>query len=582
MSGIAGLALHPDTPASPATLQGMVERLAHRGGKESAIRFSENMGLATTDNASATLDHPHYGRVFAADCTLINARPLRQMLEAEGISLASDEPEAVILPLYQKFGPDFVTHLQGSFAIAILDEERKELILARDAVGAKPLYYARLDNGIAFASEPRALAALENYTPRLHSDALASLLNRRYTQGTQTLFADIRRVGAGEVLVLRDGDIFTSSFFPLNLLPKSFIQEEDALASFDELLGEKVQDYIEGIGKCALLLSGGIDSSVIASRLRDVTANLVTFTIGFDNCSRADEMHLATELAQELRAEHHTITFTEDDFWHYLPVYAATLDDLVTEPNHMLLLKLSELAAPHASTLLLGAGGDEILAGFTRLRPQSRWHKLLRRPERGYGDAYDYSEIFRDPAPMRRFYRQEHITQPLNQALAGYSSLQQLQSFELLQWVPYGLNTSIDRLLGHKGVEPRLPLLDKEMVTFCFALPDRFKQRRHHGKWLMKQWLNERHPALNPWQPRRGFTLPVPEWLEKKRSRIHAYLSGHEGLAPLIHMQKLAQWLSGPVNKDSAKLLFSLLCFALWYDHHLNHGKSCFAEKILP
>jgi asparagine synthase (glutamine-hydrolysing) len=123
------------------------------------------------------------------------------------------------------------------------------------------------------------------------------------------------------------------------------------------------------------------------------------------------------------------------------------------------------------------------------------------------------------------------------------------------------------------SIEGRVPLLDREIISFVFALPDSLKIRNKQGKWMFKNWLDSRHPQLNAWQPKRGFTLPVHEWMEKKREKLAHYISGHPAMLPIVDQAKLHHWLAKPLDAKGAKLLFNLLCLAVWYDIHIL-GKS--------
>ena len=152
----------------------------------------------------------------------------------------------------------------------------------------------------------------------------------------------------------------------------------------------------------------------------------------------------------------------------------------------------------------------------------------------------------------------------------GYSALQGYQARDLAEWLAADLMVKVDRCLMAHSIEGRVPLLDKDMIAFAFALPDRLKIRGSQGKWLLKSWLHQHHPQLGAFSPKRGFTVPIHEWMERKREKIAKYLKNHKGLEPVLDPKKTAEWLEKPLERKSAKLLFNLLCFAMWYDIHMD------------
>ena len=235
------------------------------------------------------------------------------------------------------------------------------------------------------------------------------------------------------------------------------------------------------------------------------------------------------------------------------------------------MLKLAKYAQEDVKVILSGEGGDVIFAGYERYRNQSLWRRWLGRPFRGRGDTYRYGHIFLEPERFTHYYRQELPDKQYRKH--GFSALQGFQAEDIAEWLPNNLLLKLDRCLMAYGVEGRVPLLDREMLSFAFSLPDRFKMRKKEGKWLLKTWLHNRHPELSAWQTKRGFTIPLHEWLEKRREKIDAFLTDHPSLKAIMDTQKMHAWLAKPLDAKGAKLLFNILCLALWYDIHIL-GKS--------
>lgn len=575
MCGIAGISLSTHQPVPGDMLSRMAQILAHRGPDGSGLFIHENAGivhrrLSIIDVAGGQQPIPDAtGKVqIAVNGEIYNFKALRESLIAEGVSFRTESDSEVPLHLYLKHGLDFVRHLSGMFAIAILDSRQGDLILARDPVGIKPLYTASTDAGIAFASEPSALTGSGWCPAMVNYSAMPALLNRQFISGADTLFAGVKRVLPGEVLRIRNGKVLERITVPLELNPASEISEAEALEKLDTLLKEKVRLHQQSDVPYGTFLSGGIDSSAVVISMAEATRGLRTYTIGFESFSVADERTQAEALARKLDTFHTSVEFSERDFWHYLPQMCKAMDDLATDYATLPTLKLAQCAHFDVKVVLSGEGGDEIFAGYGRYRRQSFLRRILGRPFRGKGDADRFGQLFKKPHEYAGYFERELSDQYYRRD--GFTQLQGYQARDISEWLAGDLMLKVDRCLMAHGIEGRVPLLDKDLLAFAFALPDKLKIRRSQGKWLLKAWLNKRHPETQPFAPKRGFTVPIHEWMERKREKIAKYLLGHAGITPIIVPEKLSEWLSKPLDKKSAKLLFSLLCFAVWHDIHID------------
>ncbi|MGB1540351.1 MAG: asparagine synthetase B family protein, partial [Rickettsiales bacterium] len=381
------------------------------------------------------------------------------------------------------------------------------------------------------------------------------------------LFHGIRRVQPGEVLRIKRGRVEERITVPLELSRPTVDNEEQALEQFDALFEAKIRTHLQSEVPYGAFLSGGIDSSSVVTEMAEVTKNLQTYTIGFEHISVADERSTAENLAHKLGARHTSVEFGEEDFWRYLPQMCRAMDDLIADYAALPTLKLARCAQSDVKIILSGEGGDEILAGYGRYRRQSLLSKLLGRPFRGRGDAARFAHLFQQPEHFAQFYKREQPDRAYHQP--GFTSLQDYQARDIAEWLPNDLLLKIDRCLMHYSIEGRVPLLDREMVRFAFSLADKLKIQGKKGKWLLKKWLHARHPELDVWAPKRGFTVPIQEWLEKKREHLAPWLCSHPALQTIIAKEAFAKWLEKPLGAKDAKLLFNFLCLAVWYDIHI-------------
>lgn len=570
MCGLAGISLRRGR-VEEELLGRLAAALGHRGPDAETIYQHETVGLAfrrlsiidLLGGAQPIADNTGRWRIVC-NGEIYNYRALRDELIAQGTCIQTASDSEIPLHLYLTYGLRFVARLEGMYALAIHDRDTGEVVLARDPVGIKPLYLSETASGIAFSSEAGALVRAGWCAPEVHPAALPALLNRQYVGGTETLFAGITRVRPGEVVRLKEGRILERRLSPLQFARPGAMSEADALCRLDALLTQSVERHLQSEVPYGAFLSGGIDSAAIVSSMVAGGGPVRTYTVGFAESSVADERPQASVLARELDTQHTSIEFGVADFWRYLPSMCEALDDLAADYAALPTLKLADTARLDGlSVILTGEGGDEAFAGYGRYQRGGVWDTLRRRRFRQRGDTRGLEDLFQ-PAVLRgwRDYRGDQ-----SDALGGVTRLQRYQARDIADWLPDDLLLKVDRCLMAHSVEGRVPFLDRQLLEFALNLPDDLKLRGNKGKYLLKRWLAARHPTLPVWAPKRGFTVPVVTWLRAKQPAIAAYLDLHDGVQSVVARDRLRSWLSARLpHHRSAKLLFTLLCYAVWHD----------------
>ena len=313
------------------------------------------------------------------------------------------------------------------------------------------------------------------------------------------------------------------------------------------------------------------------------------YSLGFDSTSVTDERGHAAILCDAVGADLTTITFTEEDFWHYLFEMAKRFDDPVGDYAILPLMKLAEVASKEVTVVLCGEGGDEIFAGYKRYRSKLL-HTLVRRSAYGRGmlprvktvltpDGRQAAKVLARKEP-EIFFPQD----------AAWTRLQKRQLFDICAWLPDDLLVKTDRCTMAYGIEGRVPFLDNDLASFGFSLPDTLKFRGKSGKWLVKTWLEKTlddfgiDGASFVWRRKKGFSVPAVDYFERKKGAILAYLHAHPALTPIVDTEKLATWWHSPMPKSRGKFVFNLVALALWHDVHLSQNKvehlSLYAETI--
>jgi asparagine synthase (glutamine-hydrolysing) len=516
MCGIAGIMLRGTEAPDAAALDTLRTALRHRGPDGDGMHVASNLGVVQTRLAIIDLetgDQPLYGPdglTLVANGEIYNYRELRRELADKRFSTNSDcEP---ILHLYHRDGLDFTAALRGMYALALYDPQNGSLILSRDPFGIKPLYYVETPSFFAFASEPQALRAAGLADARIVPQHRDELLQLQFTCGRQTIFADIHRLRPGETVVVRNGRIVERRHLPA--LPEGERQrydEESALDSLDRVLEESVDFHQRSDVPYGLFLSGGVDSSAILAVMARLNSRPVrAYTVGFSGTDATDERAHAHAVAKAVGADHVEIDFTEDDFWSLLPQIAARMDDPAADYAILPSWKLAERASEECKVVLSGEGGDELFAGYGQIA----------------------------------------------------------QATDCADWLPHDLLLKLDRCLMAHGVEGRTPFLDRRVADLAFRLPDAMKIRNGHGKWLLRQWLDRTLPVARPFERKRGFTVPVGEWIRREGERLGPLVAASPAIDEIADPDAVRR-LFLSTRRRTGLAAWTLLFYALWHRRHV-------------
>jgi asparagine synthase (glutamine-hydrolysing) len=521
----------------------------------------------------ATGDQPIFAPTLAggraaiiANAEIYNFIELRAAMPEVAFTTRSDcEPP---LHLYLRHGVDFARHLRGMYAIAIHDPDAGQMVLARDPFGIKPLYYVETANGFAFASEPRGLAETGWVTPSVRAASRDELLQLQFTTGRATVFDGIQRVLPGETLVIKAGRVVErrrlSALPPERAVARS---ATDALVALDRVLMDSVGVHQRSDVPYGMFFSGGIDSSVLLAMMVRLNERPVrAFTAGFPGTGVPDERDHARAVAGTVGADLVDVAVTEDDFWRLLPEIAAAMDDPAADYAVLPTYKLAQAAkADGLKVVLSGEGGDELFAGYGRYRAADR-HWPFARAMRRKG-MLDGLGVLRDEG-RRRPWRAGIADAERSAARTGVTRLQALQAVDCADWLPNDLLIKLDRCLMANGVEGRVPFLDPEVAAFAYRLPDALKTHRGLGKWILRRWLETGLPASRPFSRKRGFTVPVCDWMIGRGGALGPLVARQAGVAEACRPEAV-EGLFTSGKRRHAKAAWTLLFYALWHRRHV-------------
>ena len=572
MCGIAGII--NSGPADDAVLDKLEAALAHRG--PDGIGRYQNGACQMVHTRLAIIDleggdqpfvhtHDDGGEVaLIANGEIYNNPELRAHMGDTPFKTRSDcEPP---LFLYLKHGTQFAEHLRGMYAIAIWDANAERLVLARDPFGIKPLYWAQSEKGFAFASEPAALVRSHLMDARLNTDVRDTLLQLQFNVGEETMFEGIHRVAPGETLVVENGRISERHLIEA-LAPGGPVRTSRgrAVDELDRVLADSVGVHQRSDVPYGMFLSGGIDSSALLAMMNRLNETpVVAFTAGFPGTHVADERALARELARDQGADHIEVEFGADDLWALLPRIAKHMDDPAADYAVLPTWKLAEAAhAQGIKVVLTGEGGDELFGGYGRYRAQRRWLFKKNMYRKGMLEGRG---VLRAPDAARK-WRRGMAGAVADAARPGRTSLQAAQALDISTWLPNDLLGKLDRMLMAHGVEGRVPFLDPKVASMAYALPDALKVHKGLGKWVLRKWLDGVLPGAQPFSRKRGFTVPVGEWIAGRGGDLGARVAAQPGIAEICDADDVKSLFNDPGAK-AGKAQWTLLFYAVWHQVH--------------
>jgi len=570
MCGIAGLMTRDGSRPADTILDRLAKALGHRGPDGEGRHVADGIGMVQRRLAIIDLktgDQPLYdggGRALVANGEIYNYLELRAA--EQGYDFRTNSDCETPLAAYARKGLAFAKDLRGMYAIAIHDPAERRLVLARDPFGIKPLYVAETPSGLAFASEPQALVASGLVDARLDAGKATEMLQLQFSTGGATPFVGITRLLPGETVSVVGGRIVERRrLAPIPAGKPIEISQFEALERIDQVLTDSVNVHQRSDVPYGLFLSGGIDSATllaVMARLNDRPVR--AFTAAFPGTGVQDERALARRLARKVGAEHVEVEVRETDFWRDLPAIAAAVDDPTADYAIVPTYLLAREAAKSLKVVLSGEGGDELFAGYGRYRRALRPRLFGGRPMHNRG-CFEGLGVLRDES---RNWRDGIAAAEKSAAMLGYDKLQIQQATDIVDWLPNDLLIKLDRCLMAHGLEGRTPFLDLEVSNFAFRLPDDLKIADNLGKALLRDWLNRHFPEAQPYAEKRGFTVPVGEWIAAKGQKLGPLVAAQEGVRELCRPDRVAALFTAGTNRGRFAA-WALLYFAFWHRRHM-------------
>lgn len=628
MCGICGfVASQPNLALSEDVLCAMRDTMVHRGPDDCGLYVDTHAGLGHRRLSIVDLAGGHQpmsnedGSVWVAyNGETYNHMLLRPDLEAAGHRFATRSDTEVLLHAWEEYGDSFVDRLRGMFAFALWNKNRRRMLIVRDRLGIKPLYYAQSNGLLVFGSEIKAVLASGIVEPRLNLQALPEFLALGYNIGATTLFEGIRALPPGHRLVWEDGKTSIEKYWDLQY-PQQPMQasENDAIEEFRSLFFDCVKMRLMADVPVGIFLSGGIDSSAIAAAMsRMVDEPIKTFSVGFAERNYS-EFEYAREVAQMIGADHHEIVIEPRVFFDELPRLIRHEDEPIRWPSSVPLYFVSKLASEHVKVVLTGEGSDELLAGYGkywasmqndhfargvgRLLPEALrkrvlkpfvwhlpvsmryrkllWHSFACRSSKPQDLVYDnFYAILSEDVQQKMLVT--GIRDRMNPGSAWSATLGLFEGNSarcLLDRMLYTdtktylveLLMKQDQMSMATSLESRVPFLDHKLVEFCSSLPADLKLRGRTGKYILRRAMEGILPESVLRRGKMGFPVPLKLWFaDGSNNAARELLTDRAArLRALFDVSKVERILDEHAahRRDWSEAIWLMLNLELWMQH---------------
>jgi asparagine synthase (glutamine-hydrolysing) len=622
MCGIAGLLTLGGKPVLQDEVEAMCDAMVHRGPNDAGYYTSPEAVLGMRRLSIIDIDGGHQP-VHNEDRTVwvvfngevYNFKTLRTSLERQGHRFYTDTDTEVIVHLYEQYGESCVDRMRGMFAFAVWDERRKQLLIARDRLGIKPLFYTTVDGRFAFGSELKVILQLPEVERKLNWASVNHLFSAMTTPGDESIINGVHKLRPGHLLTAsaRHG-IRVRHYWDVEFDPDYTKTEQYFTERLRDLLEESVRLRLIADVPLGAFLSGGVDSSAVVATMARISSGPVkTFSIGFPD-KDYNELDYARQVARKFGTDHHelivdpnVLSIIEDLPWF--------LDEPFGDSSAIPTYMVSKLAAENVTVVLSGDGGDELFAGYDKYVKERTERKLEKIPAQvrhtagfigrlmregmkgrnflrhlafeGAERYFDTNILFREVEKVSMFQDEayEHI-QKEDRRSPWFAFLRNgrmhwlsaLQYMDIKGYLPNDILTKVDRMSMAHSIEARVPLLDHKFVEFAATIPPELKLKGKTTKYIFKKAMEGILPNEVLYRPKRGFAIPLGRWFRGQlslyvRDLLLSRTSLSRGLFRKSYIERLIE-----LNDRGRPLdlqLWTMITFELWCRRFIDENAFC-------
>ncbi len=577
MCGIIAVVGNKIESIDDSVINGMLSCLSKRGPDEKAfVRFNDAIlgqtRLSIIDLAGGHQPMKDSKRDFTIvfNGEIYGYKETRKNLESLGHTFNTNSDTEVILKAYAQYGKDCPTHLDGMFAFALWDGEKKELFIARDRFGKKPLYHAFVNNTFILASEIKSIFSTNLIKGKIDPTAIDDYLRLMYVPSYKTIYENIGILPPAYAGIIKDGSLHTWRYWKLE--KKNFdLTYEEAKKRIKELFSRAVEKRMVADVEIGSLLSGGVDSTLVTLEAqKHMDRPIKTFSVGYG--SHIDELPFAQEASKKIGTDHYTLQ-TENVDLDALKEVMVYFDEPHADSSNYPQALVSKLASSKVKVALSGDGADELFLGYGWY--QKYWHTpFLKRLISNHWKAYrQTTEVFSKKERIRLTGIKKSNILFENEILNGKHGIEKINVFDLNIYLPGQLLTKVDRTSMMHSLEIRSPFLDTALAEFVYSLPTHFKLSKSSNKIILKDILAEVFPKEFVYRRKQGFGAPVAIWLADKAFTVQIQEILNDTNKPV--WKYVSRSMAQEIQKDAMSdlknkgyKLWSIICLALWFDSH--------------
>ncbi len=629
MCGICGIYHIDNRPVSEETVNAMNSTMIHRGPDGYGLFVDQNIGLGhrrlsiiDLDSGSQPMSSSDGQITIVFNGEIYNFIELKELLQSKGYRFSTKSDTETIIYSYMEWGDEFVKKLRGMFAIALWDNSLKKLLLVRDRVGKKPLYYFYDGKTLAFASELKAILTIPEISKEINYKALDSYFSFGYVPSPLTIFRHIKKLEPAHYAVCSNGGFKINGYWDLNMdSSDNIMSEEDAIGELTTIFDESVKLRLISDVPLGAFLSGGVDSSAVVASMAGImgTSPVKTCSIGFSE-KKFNELAFAEIVSQQYRTDHRESVVTPDAVdiiqkivWHF--------DEPFADSSAIPTWYVSKITRENVTVALSGDGGDENFAGYTQRYSMNRFEHNIRekippvlRKSVLAPIAAIYPRVDALPRPLRLKHFLTNLSLPMERAyfrdmsfyftedakellyspnmkkeLKGYSSFDVLNRFfkktrtsdpvsrvqyvDIKTYMTEDILVKVDRMSMAHSLEVRSPILDHKLMEFAAKLPSRLKLNGKESKYIFKKMNEKRLPHDILYRKKQGFSVPLSDWL-KGKLRLFAeetLFSKQSGVGEFVNKEYVELlWKSHLKGfNDNSSKIWNLMMFELWRKNFL-------------
>ena len=593
-----------NTPNTREVLERMSESITHRGPDSHGEHIDEGVALGfrrlsiiDLSNGSQPLYNEDGTVVLVFNGEIYNYQPLREELLSYGHSFSTETDSEVLIHGYEQWGKELLGRLRGMFAFVIWDKKRGELFGARDFFGIKPLYYTSMGGAFIFGSEIKSFLHHPLFVKELNTDALESYLTFQYSACEETFFKGVKRLLPAHYFVYKDGIMKTQRYWNVDFLPDEGPGLEDWVNKISDTFKDSVEAHKIADVEVGSFFSSGVDSSYVAA-VADVDK---TFTVGFGEDERYNEIGYAKEFSKYIGKENISKVITPEEYWSEFPKIQYHMDEPLADPAAVALYFVCQLASKYVKVVLSGEGADEIFGGYNIYKEPddvaiynavpmpirrmigniaSRFpHKrgvnfFIRRgntlEERFIGNAYIFSEEERKAILKIKTSAPDAyaLTKPFYDMVRDKDNLTKMQFLDLNMWMTGDILLKADKMSMANSLELRVPFLDREVMALAQRIPKRYRVTRENTKYAMRLAAQRACPKETADKKKLGFPVPIRVWLKEDKyidivkkeflSENSKKFFNTDSLIKLIEEHRSGEY-------DRSRKIWTVYTFLVWY-----------------